>query len=251
VPNGPERVNEVLELLAHEPAGLSALEVADCLKLSRAAGYRLLNLMVDACLLERDANGEKFTIAPQLWATASTALRHMPLLEASLLPMADGVRSSGHSIILGINRGAETIFLRRIERMLDYVLVHPTGSLAPVHLTATGRVILAYEPEEVRDHITSLHLEKRSDATLVGKDLAQELEATRSRGYALNYGVHQPDARGIAVAIFDSRRRAVAGLGTSVPEKGTEDDVLPVLREVAGAISRSLGFVREEALVLP
>jgi DNA-binding IclR family transcriptional regulator len=251
VPNGPERVSDVLDLLAQAPAGLSAQEVADSLNLSRAAGYRLVNLMVDSSLLERVGNGENFAVAPQLWATASTALRHIPLLEASLLPMADGVRSSGHSVILGINRDAETIFLRRVERMLDYVLVQPTGSRAPIHLTATGRAILAHEPEEVREKIISLHLERRSEATLVGKALAKELYATRSRGYALNYGVHQADARGIAVAIFDSRRRPVAALGTSVPERGTEEDVLPILREVAGAISRTLGFIREEALILP
>ena len=101
MPNGPERVSEVLQLLAGEPGGLSAVEMADALELSRAAGYRLLNLMQESCLVEREPGGEKFLIAPQLWATASTALRQIPLIEASLLPMADGVRSSGHTLILG------------------------------------------------------------------------------------------------------------------------------------------------------
>ena len=59
MPNGSERVSEVLQLLAQQPAGLSAVEVADALEMSRAAGYRLLNLMQESCLIAREPGAEK------------------------------------------------------------------------------------------------------------------------------------------------------------------------------------------------
>jgi hypothetical protein len=51
--------------------------------------------------------------------------------------------------------------------------------------------------------------------------------------------------------VFDSRRRPIGAVGTSVPDDGSEEDVLPVLRQVAGSISRSLGYVRDDAFILP
>jgi DNA-binding IclR family transcriptional regulator len=81
--------------------------------------------------------------------------------------------------------------------------------------------------------------------------LAADLEKVRARGYALNYGEGQTDARGIAVPVLDSRRRPIAGIGTSVPLNGKEADVLPVLQQVSSSISRALGYLANEPVALP
>jgi len=250
VPNASERLSDVLEAVSQEPTGLSAMEVADKLSMSRAASFRLLNLMVESSLLEKDANGQ-YRIAFRLWSMTAVALRRLPLMEASLLPMSDGVRSSGHTLILGVNRGLETYFLRKVEPVHDYVLTSVTGHRSPVNVTATGKAILAFEPQDVLDAVLAEPLPKITKLSLSGRALAEDLAKVRERGYAVNYGEGEINSRGIAVPVFDFRRRPIAGIGTSVPVNGSEDDVLPVLREVAGSIARAMGYLSDEAANLP
>jgi DNA-binding IclR family transcriptional regulator len=251
LPNASERLSDVLELVSQAPSGLSASEVAESLSLSRAASYRLLNLMVESSLLEKDSSSQLYTVALRLWSITSTALRRIPLMEASLLPMADGVRTSGLGIILGVNRGAETFFLRRVERLHDYVLATTTGHKAPIHVTATGKAILAFEPMEIQKSILAQDLRPVTARSLSGKDLLADLKAVHERGYALNFGEGQADARGIAVPVFDARRRPIAGVGSTVPMDGSEKDVLPTLRDVSHSISRSMGYVSDGGIHLP
>ncbi len=250
MPNASERLSDVLEAVSQEPAGLSVMEVAEKLSMSRAAASRLLNLMVDSYLLEKEPGGQ-YRISFRLWSMTAVALRRLPLMDVSLLPMADGVRWSGHTIIMGVNRGLETYFLRRVEPVHDYVMVSVTGHRQPINVTATGKVILAFEPPEVREAVLASDLPKVTDRSLTGRELAADLDRIQKKGYAVNYGEGQTDARGIAVAVFDARRRPIAGIGTSVPENGTEDDVLPALKQVSTSISRALGFLAEEVPHLP
>jgi IclR family transcriptional regulator, KDG regulon repressor len=226
------------------------MEVAERLSMSRAATFRLLNLMVDSSLLEKDPGGQ-YRIAFRLWSMTAVALRRLPLMDVSLLPMSDGVRCSGHTLIMGINRGLETYFLRKAELVHDYVLTSITGHRSPINVTATGKAILAFESPEVRDAILAEPLPKSTPLSLTGTDLAKDLARIRELGYAVNYGEGQSDARGIAVPVFDSRRRAIAGIGTSVPVNGSEADVLPVLQQVAGSVARAMGYLASEDVNLP
>jgi len=250
VPTASERLSDVLEVLSQEPAGLSVMEVAESLSMSRAATFRLLNLMVDSSLLEKEPSGH-YRIAFRLWSMTAVALRRLPLMDVSLLPMSDGVRCSGHTIILGVNRGLETYFLRKVEMVHDYVLASVTGHRSPVNVTATGKAILAFESDETRSVVLADALPKLTPLSLSGDALALDLQKIRERGYAVNYGEGQIDARGIAVPVFDSRRRPIAGIGTSVPFSGIEADVLPVLQQVSNSISRALGYLATDPLNLP
>jgi IclR family transcriptional regulator, KDG regulon repressor len=250
VPNASERLSDVLEILSQEPAGLSVMEVGASLSMSRAATFRLLNLMVDSSLLEKDSSGQ-YRIALRLWSMTAVTLRRLPLMDVSLLPMSDGVRCSGHTIILGVNRGLETYFLRKVEMVHDYVLASVTGHRSPINVTATGKAILAFESEETRDAVLADDLPKLTPLSLSGDALAADLEKIRERGYAVNYGEGQMDARGIAVPVFDSRRRPIAGVGTSVPVNSSETDVVAVLQQVSSSVSRALGYLATDAVNLP
>ena len=137
MPNASERLSDVLEAISLEPGGMSVMEVAEKLCMSRAATFRLLNLMAESSLLEKEPDG-KYHISFRLWSLTAVALRRLPLMDVSLLPMSDGVRWSGHTIILGVNRGLETYFLRKVEPVHEYVLASVTGHRSPINVTATG-----------------------------------------------------------------------------------------------------------------
>jgi DNA-binding IclR family transcriptional regulator len=184
--------------------------------------------------------------------TSSAAIQRLPLLDFSYVPMADAARRSGLELALGINRGTETFFLLRAERVHDVVVAKLVGRKRPIHVSATGKAILAFEPPEVIEAVLRSGVVERTNSGLGLDELREDLEFTRQTGHARNFGEGRPPGRGIAVPIFDGQHRVVAGLGAPLPlSGGSEEQVVAVLQEARYEIARSLGYVKELELSLP
>lgn len=78
------------------------------------------------------------------------------------------------------------------------------GTRSPLHVTASGKSILANLPEErVREIVDAHGLEQRTERTIGSlKDLLAELETTRERGYAVNDGEAIDGTRAVGTPII-------------------------------------------------
>lgn len=245
--NAAERITDVLSLLAKHPYGLSAADVGEALSLSRAAASRLLSLMIDVALVERDPTTQKYVVGLELWVTGAAALQRLPVMELSQLPMAEAVSAHRIPLFIGVNRGAQTYVVRAMDCVRGFPIVNPLALKRPIPELATGKAILAFDtPKNVASALAGLFVS--GNEVRRRERFVEELDLTRERGYALKYVDDQSAVNGIAVPIFDRTRYAVAGLSTSLPpvpvEDYTPDPTLSVLKEIAEAISSSLGFVR-------
>ncbi|HZQ36207.1 MAG TPA: IclR family transcriptional regulator C-terminal domain-containing protein [Dehalococcoidia bacterium] len=253
--NAAERITDVLTVLVQHPAGLSASEVGEALGLSRTAAARLLTLMVEAALAERDPDTQKYVLGLDLWLTGTAATQRLPVVELSRLPMAEAVAVHGTPLFVGVNRGSQTYVLRAVERVRNYPIVHPIALKQPIPELATGKAILAFDaPNNVAAALAGLFAD---DAEGRGERerLVEELERTRERGFALKYCQDGSGVNGIAVPIIDRSGYAVAGLSASlapVPvERYTPEPVLSVIKDAADVVSRNLGYARFTAAVVP
>ncbi len=230
--NAAERLTDVLTQLAASPGGLSAVEVGDCLGISRAASSRLLSLMVHARLVERDARTQRYYLGLDLWILASNTLSRFHILDLSLVPMAETVKKLRTPLLLGVNRGTDTYFLRKVELVLDSVLVTSIALKTPIGESAIGKAIAAYDASTRR-----------------GQDgLSADLKDIRSSGCSVRRGKDgAEDTRGVAAPIFDHTGRAVAGVGTYWQSERYEEErvqfALPFVRALAESLSRYMGYV--------
>jgi DNA-binding IclR family transcriptional regulator len=121
------------------------------------------------------------------------------------------------------------------------------GSRLPVHATSTGKALLAHLPDQERRTIlsyTSARLTPHTKTTDNG--LTADLEAIRSRGYALAMGELELGLMATAAPIFNHNGDVVAALSIVGPSVRLDEETLHTLgrraQETAEVISYKLGY---------
>jgi IclR family acetate operon transcriptional repressor len=88
------------------------------------------------------------------------------------------------------------------------------GRSVPLHSTASGKSLLAFQPEnEINEYIYKTNLLRDTENTIYDKEhLIDELKTTRLRGYALEIDEYEYEISGVASPIFDDNGEAIAAL---------------------------------------
>ena len=119
-----------------------------------------------------------------------------------------------------------------------------TGLTIPAHVSALGKVLLAYRPEFKDVVLARGPLRSLTGETVTDPD---ELEKALSEVLATGYAVEDEEAvlgeASIAVPVADRDGEAVAAIAVVLPasEQPVADSVLTLLRETARNVSRELG----------
>ena len=110
----------------------------------------------------------------------------------------------------------------------------------PMHLTAHGKALLAFLPDEIVErHIATLLENAESPAPPVQlQGLREELRACRDAGYAVNRGEYDAHIMGIAAPIFLSRR-VVASIVVQLPKFRHEESDLDRYGEIVASAAKT------------
>lgn len=237
----------IVEVLAGGPGVMTAAEVAGAVKLPRATAYRLLRDLEAAGYVLREA-GVGYRLSLKLLGLAHevldrTDLRQVarPLLEA----LRDRCRETVH---LGIAENGRMVHIEKMEGSGPFTVSPRVGRSVPMHCTAMGKAVLAFlPPDEARAVVARQGLSRHTRNTIVGwRALTEELDRVRRHGYAVSNEEYEEGIRCVGAPILDHRGVPRAAVSVSIPTVR-----LPLariaawgasVREVAGAVSRALGW---------
>ncbi|WP_126424926.1 IclR family transcriptional regulator [Brevibacillus marinus] len=126
------------------------------------------------------------------------------------------------------------------SKALQYVL--EIGVLQPVHIAASGKVILAHmEPAEVAKVLEQEGIDEEGR-----QKISAELERIRIQGYAMTANERKVGALSIGAPLFDASQKVIGSLICVIPVNSfdeTKKDLLVLrVKEEAAGISRALGF---------
>lgn len=123
------------------------------------------------------------------------------------------------------------------------------GKRAPLHTTASGKLILSsYSDRQIDRIVDEVGLERLTANTITDREqLARELEKIRKQGYSVDDEECEVGHRCVSVPLWDYAGRIVAALSAYdateyLSYQKMEDDVLPALFEAAKQISFRLGY---------
>jgi DNA-binding IclR family transcriptional regulator len=116
-----------------------------------------------------------------------------------------------------------------------------------VHCTASGKAILAFGPEAVRERLISRPLEQVTQRTITDKaELEAQLEAVRQSGVARTHEELEMGLDAIAAPVFGPDGEVVAALDVSGPSHrlraGSRPELDRMTIEAAADLSRRLGY---------
>jgi DNA-binding IclR family transcriptional regulator len=233
---------------SHQPEQ-SLSQISRSLRFPPSTARRLLKVMITRRLIQQDAATKLYRLGPGLFYLASVAREGLEVRKIAL-PFMTRLRDlTGENAVLHELRDGKRVCIEKVESkeiLRDSLRV---GDQFPAHAGASGKVLLAYLPnEELRDYVKSGHaLEAFTPRTITDpKKLAADLARTRRQGFAYSCGERVMDGLcAISAPIFDSEGRAPYSLTITLTPfrlqaKG-RNKLVELVKRIAAEISHKLG----------
>lgn len=242
-----DRAARLLNAIAQTDAPASLKVLSADTGLHPSTAYRILAALGEHGLVERNDIGH-YRLGAKLLSLASRVEQRVDL-KREALPIMEWLRSEvGETVNLAMRDGDEVVYVERASSHKMIRVEQVIGGHAPLHVTAVGKLFLAYDGEAA-----CLAYARRSGLpgytanTLTDPfQLCQAARQSREQGYALDDEEAEPGVGCIGAPVFDASGAMVAGLSVSAPIQRRRDDWIPQVIAAANRLSARLGYFRGE-----
>lgn len=243
-----DRTIDVLLLFNEQQPVLTAEAISERLGMPRSTTYRYLQSLRSYGLVEENDSSGGFRLGLAVLRLARAARQGMDLYAVSLPAMHELVAQTGETALLARRTDAYVVCIERVESQHRVRLSYERGQVLPLHAGASAKVLLAYlASEEIEAILSTGPFPRYTAQTVTDPDvLRTQLEAIRSRGYAMSEGEVDDGVRGVAAPIFDTQKRVVAGLSVAGPAFRLNDAVLPGVIQAVQEAARRISLRLQE-----
>jgi IclR family transcriptional regulator, KDG regulon repressor len=248
----PESVAAVLKVFAivqalgeRDESGISDLSLR--LAMPKATLYRFLQTMKSLGYVRQEVDSERYGLTMKLFELGTKALQYPDLVELAKPHMLHLADATGETVHLGTLIDSEIIYIHKIDSRHNLGMYSRIGRRAPLHCTAIGKVLLAWEGAAHRERVLAgCDFKRYRDKTITEPEaFDRELDRTRDQGYGQDREEFDDHIRCIGVPIFDRHNQAMAGMSVSIPtfrfDDAREAEVVAMLKDASRQISKQLG----------
>lgn len=234
----------VLKLLTEEGAGMALAEIGRRLEIPRTTALRILSTLHAEGMV--DQRGREYVLGADLIRLGARALDGVDVREAAIPVLRDLSRETEETAHLAIRSGDKALLLEVCDSPHPVRVASRPGTLADIHCSATGKVLLAFQFASVRELLDGVELEARTPRTMTSVEaLEEESRRVREAGFAVDEEEYSPGVRCLAAPIRNSFGEVIAAVGiTASTTSFTRRRIKPVSRSVMAAaerISRTMG----------
>ena len=239
-----ERVVAVLDRLAGAPEGLGVTELALLLGIHKTTASRLLGTLALTGVIERDTTTRRYRLGARLVSLAGAAVARLPVVSQARPELEHLATVAAETANLAILDGRHVVYVDQVVSSQAVVMASWVGRRSPAHASSSGKVLLAFSDEAVREAVLSAPLERLTPQTIIDPGrLRTLLEETRRRGYASGVGELEDGLVTVAAPVL-LRQRAIGAVSLSGPifriPQRDHPHLGRLLMEAASAISRRM-----------
>lgn len=244
------RVADVLLLFTAGPGPLGISDAARRLGLSKAVVHRIMRSLTSRGLVTADAHDGTYVLGPAAVALGVRALRDVDLRSTALPLLRRLQAATGETTTVSALVGARRVYLDQVESHSEIKMTVELGRAFPLHAGASGRVILAFAPDELRRQVLDGPLDRMTPTTPVEPSvLAAGLAQIATDGVAVSYGERQRGAGSVAAPVFGIDGGVVGAISACGPadrfDAATVERLKPRVAAAAAAVSERLDAGRE------
>jgi DNA-binding IclR family transcriptional regulator len=236
----------ILTSVATSPTGLTATEISERLALSKPTTYHLLRTLQRGAFLFRGGD-HRYRLDFRIGTLAEGFERQLSFDE-SLAEYVRGLAAATHEQShLAVRRGSSLILLKSIPGGHAIQAVPQfAGVLDDVHSRASGKVAMAWAPDDVREaFLRSYPLRRLTSSTITKRaEMRKELEHVKEQGWATSDQECDPGIVSIAAPIDKGASPFILGLSAPVDRANANfDEYLAALLEAVQAASSATGGI--------
>jgi DNA-binding IclR family transcriptional regulator len=217
VTDSVERVALALEALAAAPEGVGVTEVARVLDVHKATASRLLGTLALRGLVERDPATRLYRLGPRLVSIAGGAVARLPIVSQARSELEQLTALTSETSNLAVLDRFHVVYVDQVTPSESVVMASWVGRRSPAHASSSGKVLLAFGPERLREELLSRQLEALTERTVSDPArLRAVLDEVRRAGSARSIGELEDGLVTIAAPVL-SEGRALAAVSLSGP----------------------------------
>ena len=242
-----QRAVRVLKAVSGARPERGLTELARAVGLNKTTAYRLLTALESEGLVEHSPEGDGYRSGPELVAMGSRALGAADLRFAARGELDALARATRETVTLEVLVGGDALILD--EAVGGHVIgsLPSIGTRWPAHATSTGKVLLAFLPDEDRAGRTAGPLPRVTPRTIAEPAaLRRELARVRERGYAVSSEELEPGFVAVAAPIRGADGRVVAALSVGGPKARLTgertSEIAHLLPAAVARVSQRLGY---------
>lgn len=213
------RTLDILEVLAEFPEGLSLTEIEKNLGFPLSSLHGLLNTMVNRGFVTKMPNTNIYRLGSRLVQIASSYRS-----QSNLVSIADPImlrlkQLTLETVSLTVLQGNMVLFVHKHPAEGRVQIVNPVGTRLYAHASGSGKIMLAYMPEEDVNRIyPNEELPTATKNTLRTKtELLAELAEARQREYAFDDQESEIGVWAVASCIRGQDGDPVAAFSVAAP----------------------------------
>ena len=239
-----ERALDILELLSRSETELGVTEIGPSVGLANGTAHRLLATLTRRGYARQNPETRKYALGLKALTLATSAQEHLgPLARPFLTELMEVSQESSNLASLDKN---SVVYIEQVPAPRMVRMFTEPGNRSFPHATGTGKVLLAYQPEEVVDSVVRQNgLPRFTPHTITDVSrLKKELNDIREQGYALDSEEREEGVRCLAAPVFGPDGKVLAAMSISGPAGRLNEDrvkeLIPYITRIADKFSHSL-----------
>lgn len=242
------KVSAVLGAFESLRRPLSLTEIAEHAELPASSAHRIVNDMVDEELLNRMVDG-RYQVGLRVWRLGQVVGQQ--LRETANPYVQDLYSLTGETSHLAVRDGRDALYLIRLYGSRRVPRASFTGGRLPLHSTAVGKVLLAFEEPWIREAYLGGQLDPETKYTIgQPQRLARNLADIKAQGFATTREEQRIGTSSIAVPVFHSGKIGSAvGLVLPADKFPTLERHLPTLQAISQRIEKATAHIPLDTLL--
>ncbi len=235
---------------AEDELGITTL--AGRLHLAKSTVHRLAATLSAAGFLEQNGDNGKYRLGMALFELGALVRRRMDVANEGRPKLRELLEKTGETVQMGVVDHLSVLYVYEMESPRAIRMAAAVGGRAPLHCTAVGKVLLAYQPEDFVNRVLENGLTAYTPKTLVRREaVLAMLTEVRSREHAIDDEESESGLRAIAAPVRNHNGAVIAAVGVAAPVQRMNKKVMqtcvPTVIATAHAVSGRLGYLPTRA----
>ena len=211
------RTLAILEALDSTRRGLNISEMSRKLGFPKSSVHVLMTTLEQLGYIQKDISTNNYFLGLKAYAFGRGMMNNLSLAEVALPHMralVNELKLTSHLAVLDKDQG---VYIQKVESPSIICFDTYIGRRMDLHCTGVGKIILAYESDDVLKRFFSkksfIRYTKKTITSL--RRLRQELNNVRQSGFAIDDEEEELEVRCVAVPVFNRADKFTAALSVT------------------------------------